>query len=116
MEENANLVEVMINGKPYKMKSYNEIEYMKEIALTVDRMMADIRKKNNKLNREDLAVLTALNLADRLMKKEDEAKELGDALSKLQSENQGLKRNIEELTKELNDFITAFDRTRNLKL
>lgn len=116
MEENANLVEVMINGKPYKMKSSNDIEYMKEMAKIVDGMMSEIRKKNNRLSREDLAVLTALNLADRLRKEENEAEDLKKTLTDTQSENQGLKRNIEELTKELNDFITAFDRTKNLKL
>ncbi len=116
MEENANRVEVYINGKPYRMKSGNEVEYMKIIAETVDDMMSEIRKNNNKLGREDLAVLAALNLADRLRKKEDEADSLEDRLTAVQSENEGLKRNIEELTKELNDFITAFDRTKNLKL
>jgi len=116
MGDNPNLVEVMINGKPYKMKSPSDIEYMREIANTVDHMITEIRKMNKKLDREDMAVLTALNLADRLKKKEDEIERLNETVSRLMSENEGLKRNIEELTKELNDFITAFDRSKNFKL
>jgi cell division protein ZapA (FtsZ GTPase activity inhibitor) len=116
LEENANRVDVVINDKHYKMKSNDDIEYMKEIAETVNGMMAEVHKNNKKLGREDLAILTALNLADRLRRAEYELESTKDDFSKAQAENKGLKRNTEELTKELNDFIIAFDKTKNLKL
>ena len=62
-------IEVSIFGKAYKLKSSPETEpYLKRIAKFVDERMSSAHKDNHTFSPTKIAVLTALNLADELLK------------------------------------------------
>ncbi len=77
---------VHIAGKDYVMTSYDPEEYVKRVASYVDRKMTELSLAT-RLPAEKLAVLTALNVADDMLKAHDEnnrlKRELGLARQQL---------------------------------
>ena len=85
---------VNICGKEYVMAGFESEEYIHRVAICVDRKMADLKEQYVNLNPNTLSVLTAINVADDLLKLHDEF----DALSK---ENEALVEQIKKLKIEM---------------
>ncbi|AEF94069.1 protein of unknown function DUF710 [Desulfotomaculum nigrificans CO-1-SRB] len=68
MSDQANRVEVEIFGEHYTLKGQESPEYMLLVAQHVNKKMYEISQRNNKLSLSKVAVLTAINLADELLK------------------------------------------------
>lgn len=88
---------VRIAGREFTMVGTEPPEYMHRVALYVDRKMQEIAVAT-RLNSSNLATLTCLNIADELIKSQDDnarlRKELAEArqeTAKLQRENTVLK-------------------------
>ena len=88
---------VRIAGREYTMAGTESPEYMHRVALYVDRKMQEIAVAT-RLNSANLATLTCLNVADELIKSQDNnarlRKELAESrqeVTRLQRENTVLK-------------------------
>lgn len=88
---------VRIAGREYTMVGSEPPEYIHRVALYVDRKMQEIAVMA-RLNSSNLSVLTALNIADELIKSQDDnarlRKELAEVrqeVTRLQRENTVLK-------------------------
>lgn len=55
---------IKINGERYPIKGDVDIEYMKKLAIFVDKKMQELMKHNQYLPAQRIGVLTALHLAD----------------------------------------------------
>ena len=85
---------VKICGKEYVMAGYESEEYIHRVAIYVDRKMTELKGQYVNLNPNTLSVLTAINVADDLLKLQDQF----DALSK---EYQDLKEEIKKMRIEM---------------
>ncbi|MBR2572472.1 MAG: cell division protein ZapA [Clostridia bacterium] len=81
---------VRIAGRDYAMSGYDTEEYMHRVAAYVDRTMTEISLSAVSLTQVQLAVLTALNVADDMLKAHDE--------------NNRLKREVEQLHIQLDEL------------
>ncbi len=80
---------VKICGKEYMMAGFESEEYIHRVAIYVDRKMSELKSQYVNLNTTTLSVLTSINIADDLLKLQDQL----DALSKeYQSLNEELKK------------------------
>ncbi len=93
---------VKIAGKEYTMSGFDSEEHIQRVAIYVDRKMQELSIAT-RLPTNTLAVLTAMNIADDLLKAHDEnnrlRKELTitrQELTKLQKENVMLRSRIPE--------------------
>ena len=84
---------VKIAGKEYNIAGYDPEEYVQRVAAYVDRKMSELSAAT-RLPPSQLAVLTAVNATDDLMKSRDEIRrlrkeveQLRAALEKRQNEN-----------------------------
>ena len=73
---------VRIAGKEYTIASYDTEEYVNRVAEWVDRRMEELAAAT-KLPAAQLAVLTAINAADDMMKSRDEIRRLKAELDDL---------------------------------
>ena len=73
---------VRIAGREYTIASYDSEEYVNRVAEWVDRRMGEL-KAATKLPEAQLAVLTAINAADDMMKSRDEIRRLKAELDDL---------------------------------
>jgi len=89
-----NKVTVKIAGNEYVLCGNESPEYIQRIALMVDRKLRDITRKNHLLSTSMASVLTAVNMADELVK----AKE---AYNKSEFELKELKKKVQELREDL---------------
>jgi len=85
---------VNICGKEYVMRGFESEEYIHRVAIYVDRKMSELKGEYVNLNANTLSVLTALNVADDLIKLQDQY----DALSK---EHEALGEEIKKLKIEM---------------
>lgn len=76
---------VRIAGQEYTIASYDTEEYVSRVADWVDRRMAELGAAT-KLPATQLAVLTAVNAADDMMKSRDEIRRLKAELDDLRNE------------------------------
>lgn len=76
MSGKVNKVEVEILGEYHTLKGHESPEYMLMVAHHVNKRMNEIKKRNNKLSLNKVAVLTAINLVDELMKLQQEYNDL----------------------------------------
>lgn len=76
MSEQPKKVEVEIYGDNYTLKGQESPEYMHKVAKCVDKKMAEISQRNHRLSTNQVAVLTALNLADELLKLQEQYNDL----------------------------------------
>lgn len=67
---------VHIDGRNYTLAGDEREEYMHEVAILVDRKMREIRDHSDQLNTAMTAVLTAVNLADELIREKQRNAEL----------------------------------------
>ena len=72
MSTEPSRVEVEIYGEYYTLKGQESPEYMMLVAQQVNKKMAEIGQRNSRLALNKLAVLTAINLADELLKLQEQ--------------------------------------------
>lgn len=82
---------VRIAGKEYTITSYDGEAYVQRVATYVDRKMSELSAAS-RLPSLQLAVLTAMNVTDDMLKAHDEIRRLRAQLSEIQEENEALKR------------------------
>lgn len=82
---------VRIAGKDYAISSYDSVEYVHGVAAWVDRKMNELYAAT-KLPGAQLAVLTAINATDDMMKSREEIRRLKKELADAQKEIERLKK------------------------
>lgn len=82
---------VKICGKEYVMAGYESEEYIHRVAIYVDRKMSELKSQYVNLNPNTLSVLTAINVADDLLKLQDQFDALNEEYAQLAEENKRLR-------------------------
>jgi cell division protein ZapA len=82
---------VKIAGKDYTITSYDDEAYVQRVATYVDRRMEELNAAT-KLPSAQLAVLTAMNVTDDMLKAHDEIRRLRAELADVRAENEALKK------------------------
>lgn len=95
-----NKVTVRIAGNEYVITGYEPPEYIQRIAMLVDRKIQDITKKNHLLSTSMAAVLTSINMADEMIRNQDQLKDTGNKLSELKNNYQALKEDSQRIKNE----------------
>ncbi len=73
-------VSVMIYGEPYMVLGNDEPGRIEKLAVLVDKKMRLISQRNPRLSTTKVAVLTALNLADEMIRLKEEQQALAKLL------------------------------------
>lgn len=81
---------VKIAGKEYTITSYDDETYVQRVATYVDRRMEELNAAA-KLPSAQLAVLTAINVTDDMLKAQDEIRRLRAELAKAREELEALR-------------------------
>ena len=97
---------VRIGGREYAIKSFESEEYIHKVAIYVDKKMERIQKHQPSLSSSMISMLTAINLADEVIK--------------LQEKNDKLQRELSVLHDILDDHDTSaapavYDVTRRVR-
>ena len=66
------LVEIKVFGQTYTVKTEAEEDYIQEVAKYVNEKMDEVLKKTKSVSTLNVAILTALNIADDLIKEKKE--------------------------------------------
>lgn len=69
-------IKVKIYGKEYSIRSYEDPEYVEEVARYIDSKMDEIARNGNYSNPIQVAVLAAMNVTDELFATRREKEEL----------------------------------------
>jgi len=85
-----NKVAVRIAGNEYVITGSESPEYIKKIALFVDRKVMEITRKNHLLSTSMASVLAAINMADEMFRANEELKNTASVLSELKKKHQEL--------------------------
>jgi cell division protein ZapA len=85
------LVEIKILGQTYTVKTDADEDYIQEVARYVNEKMDEVLKKTRSVSTLNVAILTALNIADDLLKEREKRK--------------GLLQEVENKTKDLVEKI-----------
>lgn len=80
-------VEVKINNVEYMLVTNEPEEYVQRVALLVNKRMAQIQEENKHLSTAMTAVLTAINIADDLLKSEEGQDKLRNELARYTEES-----------------------------
>lgn len=86
--DEKNRISVMIMGEEYVLKGTSSPEEMYNVGRYVDQLMRTLAEKNIQMSRHKVAVLTALNLADELLRLKEEVQKKAD--QKNQGDSNGL--------------------------
>jgi cell division protein ZapA len=65
------LVEIKVFGQTYTVKTDAEEDYIREVAKYVNEKMEEILKKTKSVSTLNVAILTALNIADDLLREKE---------------------------------------------
>ena len=95
-----NRIVINICGEDYTLLADEAPSYMQKVGKCVDEKMSETLRAA-KVNRTDAAVLTALNLADELMKAQQNAENLRSQLKGYLDEANRAKNEISELKREI---------------
>lgn len=95
-----NRVTISICGESYTLLAEESPSYMQRVGQYVDAKMSDTLK-NAKVGRTDAAVLTAVNLADELMKAQQAADNLRQQVKEYLDEASRAKTEASDLRREL---------------
>lgn len=96
----ANRITVNICGEDYTLVAEENTAYMEQVASLVDKKMTEIIA-GAKVGRGDAAVLTAVNLADELLKSEQTAENLRRQVKSYLDEAAQAKNEASELKRQL---------------
>lgn len=91
---------VRIAGKEYTIASTDSPEYVNRVASWVDRRMNELSAATH-LPAAQLAVLTAVNTTDEMMKSRDDVRRLEKELDALRGQNEALRDENEALRQQL---------------
>ncbi len=86
---------VRIAGKDYTMSGYDGEDYVRRVALFVDRKMQEL-SLSTRMPAQDVAVLTAVLVADEMLKAQDELNRLRRELDELRVENERLNEKMKQ--------------------
>lgn len=67
---------VRIGGRDYMMRGFESEEYIHEVAIYVDKKVSEVSKSQPTLSTSMIMVLTAINLADEVIKFKDQIQKL----------------------------------------
>ena len=70
------MVEIKIMGQTYTVKTDTEEDYIQEVARYVHEKMDEVLKKTKSVSTLNVAILTALNIADDLLKEREKRRGL----------------------------------------
>jgi len=93
---------VRIAGKDYTMSGYDSENYMRRVAIFVDRKISELSMVT-RMNVQDSAVLTAVTVADDLIKSQDENKRIRRELEEMRAQ-------LEQMQKELDALKAGEDK------
>lgn len=65
------LVEIKVFGQTYTVKTEAEEDYIQEVARYVNEKMEEVLKKTRSVSTLNVAILTALNIADDLLREKE---------------------------------------------
>ncbi|WP_333859714.1 cell division protein ZapA [Clostridium sp.] len=99
-----NVVTVFINGIEYNLKGEEQEEYLHKVASYVDKKIKDVLKNNNKLSTSSAAVLSAINVADDMLKTQKINHELLKELDKMREVEKSNREQIDFLKEELSSL------------
>jgi len=85
--EKRNKLNVFIYDEEYKIRGNADHEHIKEVAAYVDQKMEHISNSNSFLSTKQLAVLSALNMADELIQLRKDNDELIKILDGMHEKN-----------------------------
>ena len=100
MQNEKTRATVRIAGKDYTIASYDGPEYVARVAAHVDRKMNELNLATH-LPAGQLAVLTAVNATDDMMKSRDELTRLRKEMDALKDENERMKFELEAKDREI---------------
>lgn len=83
MEKKTKTV-VKIGGREYAMRGFESKEYIHKVAIYVDRKIEKIAERQPSLSTSMIAILTAINLADEVIKLQEEVEKLQNQLKAVQ--------------------------------
>ncbi len=86
------LVEIKVFGQTYTVKTDAEEEHIQAVAQYVNAKMEEVLKKTRSVSTLSVAILTALNIADDLLKEREERKAI---LQEVDKKSKDLVRQIE---------------------
>jgi cell division protein ZapA len=95
---------VKIAGKEYTMASYDSEEYVRRVARYVDRKMTELSLAT-RLPTNALAVLTALNIADDMLKAHDEIARTRKELDQAREQTESLRAELAALRKKTGETV-----------
>lgn len=96
-----NVVTVRINGIEYNLKGEEQEEYLHRVASYVDKKVKNILENNSKLSTSSAAILSAVNVADDMLKVRKLNDELVKEVNQLRKVEQTYEEQIEALKKQL---------------
>ena len=110
---------VKICGKEYMMAGFESEEYIHRVAIYVDRKMSELKSQYVILNTTTLSVLTSINIADDLLKLQDQLdalskeyqslnEELKKARSGITADRDSIKSNVSALKKERSQLFDSY--------
>ena len=73
MEKKQSRLTVKILGEEYIIRGDASMEHLKKVAEQVNDTMSQLAEKHPRMSNQKLAVLTALNLSDKMLKLEEES-------------------------------------------
>jgi cell division protein ZapA len=89
---------VRIAGKDYTMSGYDSENYVRRVAMYVDRKISELGRVT-RMSLQDVTVLTAVTTADELLKSQDEN-------NRLRRELMEVRRQLEEMQSEIGRMNT----------
>ena len=95
---------VKIAGKEYTMTGYDSEEYVRRVARYVDRTMTELSLAT-RLPTNSLAVLTALNIADDMLKAHDEITRTRKELDQTREQLESLRAELTALRKKTGETV-----------
>ncbi len=105
-----NKVTVTIHGREYLLSGDLPAEDIQSIAKQVDAAMDEIAAKSPMSSRADLAVLAALHIVEKIVEKENNAKQSESDRIKAESEEAQIRiKEYEEKLKELQNKVSEYE-------
>jgi cell division protein ZapA len=84
--EEINRIKVEINGEDYYIKGAASSDYIRQVALYVDKKIKSLSRNHPQLSMTKITILAALNITDELFRMKQEYEEF---LTMLESEQKG---------------------------
>jgi len=106
---NKNKISVRILGQDHYLITTDNQHYVENVARLVDDRMQAILRSNSSLSYTKIAILTALNLADDLMKTRSQLEEVSPEHKMPQGDIEETKKQITSLTKHVADAEGLYD-------